>query len=364
LVECFQLLQRVNMPKHAADGGANDGAPEKKRGFKLPDCPFAKSEFLSGAKDIKFEFELKPKAFGPGGFGWQGGGGVKKLESVIDDKTAYVRASCIANAIGSKDKSAENGMSAEAFLKKAKPIKVTVDAWPCEFSTGSFGWMAHRKQDETVDGQAFHLQLNANMPIDKSKDVHEKSPEDPMLPVIATGAIKPHLAILGTASAQHKDDLTKIRGIGPWIQQRLNKIGIFTFRQLSKMTLEIEQAVNVAIEYFPGRVHRDEWCFQAQKMVSGKWEELNPVVPASGKSQTVTVDGEEFERRLMDIADYSMKDGIIEFYEAEAIWWSASDGNQVTDLERKTMSHILASEKYKLDEEATSYLKGKLETLD
>ena len=39
-----------------------------------------------------------------------------------------------------------------------------------------------------------------------------------------------------------------------------------TFDQISKMTPEIEEEVNVAIEFFMGRVKRDEWVRQATEL--------------------------------------------------------------------------------------------------
>ena len=48
-----------------------------------------------------------------------------------------------------------------------------------------------------------------------------------------------------------------------FIEQKLNALGIFTFEQISKMDSEIEEQVNIAIEFFPGRVKRDEWARQA-----------------------------------------------------------------------------------------------------
>ena len=59
-----------------------------------------------------------------------------------------------------------------------------------------------------------------------------------------------------------KDDLQKIKGIGPFIEQKLNALGIYTFTQLSKMTPEIEEQVSIAIEFFPGRAKRDQWVKQ------------------------------------------------------------------------------------------------------
>ena len=87
---------------------------------------------------------------------------------------------------------------------------------------------------------------------------------------IAQKAEKIDFATLGVASASEKDDLKAIKGIGPFIEEKLNALGIFTFEQVSKMTPEIEEEVNVAIEFFPGRVKRDEWAKQAKTMHEDK----------------------------------------------------------------------------------------------
>ena len=63
-----------------------------------------------------------------------------------------------------------------------------------------------------------------------------------------------------------RDDLQTIKGIGPFIEDKLHALGIFTFNQVGNMTSELEETVNVAIEFFPGRVKRDEWAKQARKL--------------------------------------------------------------------------------------------------
>ncbi|MBU38769.1 MAG: hypothetical protein CMA59_04530 [Euryarchaeota archaeon] len=73
--------------------------------------------------------------------------------------------------------------------------------------------------------------------------------------------------ILGFATAENKDQLQEIKGIGPFIEEKLNALGIFTFAQISRMTSELEDRVNEAIEFFPGRVKRDEWANQARGLV-------------------------------------------------------------------------------------------------
>ena len=81
---------------------------------------------------------------------------------------------------------------------------------------------------------------------------------------------------IGIAKKEEADDLTIISGIGGWIQEKLNALDIYTFRQISNFTKEDIVTVTEAIEYFPGRIERDEWILQAQELVriAGKKSEL------------------------------------------------------------------------------------------
>jgi len=72
---------------------------------------------------------------------------------------------------------------------------------------------------------------------------------------------------IGVAKKDEADDLTIISGIGGWIQEKLNVLDIYTFRQISNFTKEDVHAVTEAIEYFPGRIERDEWIHQARELV-------------------------------------------------------------------------------------------------
>ena len=76
--------------------------------------------------------------------------------------------------------------------------------------------------------------------------------------------------VLGVANVADADDLQRIKGIGPFIEDKLYALSIFTFEQVSNMTPEIEEAVNVAIEFFPGRIRRDEWAKQAKALHDDK----------------------------------------------------------------------------------------------
>jgi predicted flap endonuclease-1-like 5' DNA nuclease len=72
---------------------------------------------------------------------------------------------------------------------------------------------------------------------------------------------------IGTARMEDKDDLKMISGIGPFIEEQLHTLDIFTFEQISKFEKEDVAAVTEAIEFFPGRIERDEWVAQAKELL-------------------------------------------------------------------------------------------------
>lgn len=68
---------------------------------------------------------------------------------------------------------------------------------------------------------------------------------------------------ISEASADEKDDLKLISGIGPVIERKLNAIGIYTFKQISEFTPYAIEQVTSAIKFFPDRIGRDNWIGQA-----------------------------------------------------------------------------------------------------
>jgi predicted flap endonuclease-1-like 5' DNA nuclease len=76
------------------------------------------------------------------------------------------------------------------------------------------------------------------------------------------GAVSDH-PFVRPLEPDDKDDLTKIKGIGPFIEKRLNMIGIYTFQQLADLSPDMIDRVGAAIEFFPHRIIRDNWVGQA-----------------------------------------------------------------------------------------------------
>ena len=79
-----------------------------------------------------------------------------------------------------------------------------------------------------------------------------------------------NFSVIGLSSESEKDDLKKINGIGPFIEERLNAIGIYTFKQISRFTDTEIETVTRLIEFFPGRIKRDQWKEQAAALLATK----------------------------------------------------------------------------------------------
>ena len=97
--------------------------------------------------------------------------------------------------------------------------------------------------------------------------IHNKDKKAELLERIRERKGKIYYNRIGIARKEEADDLTMISGIGGWIKEKLNVLDIYTFRQISNFNEEDIDTVTDAIEYFPGRIERDEWIQQAQEFV-------------------------------------------------------------------------------------------------
>ena len=73
--------------------------------------------------------------------------------------------------------------------------------------------------------------------------------------------------MIGKASEGQRDDLKKIKGIGPKLEKMLYEIGISTFRQLSKLSESEYEIIDDLLQAFQGRGKRDDWAGQAKKLI-------------------------------------------------------------------------------------------------
>ena len=65
------------------------------------------------------------------------------------------------------------------------------------------------------------------------------------------------------------DDLKRIKGIGPKLEQLCNRLGFYHFDQIAGWTADEVAWVDANLEGFKGRVTRDEWVAQARVLAGG-----------------------------------------------------------------------------------------------
>ena len=73
---------------------------------------------------------------------------------------------------------------------------------------------------------------------------------------------------IGIASIQHKNDLQQIKGIGTSIEEKLNSVGIFTFKQISNFNSKDITKITELIKFSQGRIERYDWVGQAYELLN------------------------------------------------------------------------------------------------
>ncbi|CAL2101471.1 conserved protein of unknown function [Tenacibaculum sp. 190130A14a] len=110
-------------------------------------------------------------------------------------------------------------------------------------------------REKDIDDEPQELIIRARKTVDRG-GVEIKKPE------------KLNFKRIGTASEDDKDDLSKIKGVGSFIEKKLNSIGIFTYKQISNFTEKDIETVTNLIQFFPGRIKRDNWKAQAEQLLN------------------------------------------------------------------------------------------------
>lgn len=94
--------------------------------------------------------------------------------------------------------------------------------------------------------------------------VEEAAAEAPAAEAPAAKEAKADDAPLFDKPAEDADDLKKISGVGPVLEQKLNELGIYTFAQIANFSAEDIANVDERLN-FKGRIERDGWIDQAKE---------------------------------------------------------------------------------------------------
>lgn len=94
---------------------------------------------------------------------------------------------------------------------------------------------------------------------EKTDDLPE--PEPRVKPGITQDIFASDRAML---RAQEGDDLSLIDGIGPFLEKKLNDVGVTTYKQMADWSAADIARITKQIQYFEGRIEKDNWVGQAK----------------------------------------------------------------------------------------------------
>jgi predicted flap endonuclease-1-like 5' DNA nuclease len=116
----------------------------------------------------------------------------------------------------------------------------------------------------------------ADAPVIATAPEPEAAPEPaPMAdePIAAAAPLDASPAALAASepapAASDTDELTRMKGVGPKLAERLNALGITSFAQIAALTPENAAALDAQLGTFQGRMQRDRWIEQAGFLARG-----------------------------------------------------------------------------------------------
>jgi predicted flap endonuclease-1-like 5' DNA nuclease len=227
-------------------------------------------------------------------------------------KEAEEKAAAKKKADEEKAKKAEETAAAALLVKKEeeaaakKKAKEEADAKKAKEAEEKAA--AKKKADEEKAKKAEEAAAAAAA----AKPVTKEAKKKEELKRVKANASKIDFKVLGTAKASEKDDLQVIKGIGPFIEEKLNALGIYTYRQISKMNSKLEDSVNLAIEFFPGRVKRDQWVAQAKILLGEDVKIDEKALKKAEELERVAKKAEKIDFGTIGVASASDKDNLQE----------------------------------------------------
>ncbi len=120
-----------------------------------------------------------------------------------------------------------------------------------DIELGRITFQMKQMENQLVEAKEINKKLSVELEEAKLSKAPKRQPIEP--------------TFLGHAmfTEKHKDNLKMISGIGPVLEQKLNALGIYTFRQISEFTPQTIEHVTSSIKFFPDRIGRDNWIGQA-----------------------------------------------------------------------------------------------------
>ncbi len=113
-------------------------------------------------------------------------------------------------------------------------------------------------------------------PVQMERSLAMAAPMVEAEPVWNLGASEPPRQNIVPTDTIQRDDLTRIDGIGPFLEKQLNDVGIYTYEQIARWDGADIHQVTQQIRYFPGRIERENWVGQALNLAQQDNQVSNP----------------------------------------------------------------------------------------
>ena len=183
---------------------------------------------------------------------------VKKLESSVMNTLAFTQ---IVTVLGLLLYVRENLLIQQQYSKSSQTVVIAAASMEDEEDDVDVDEEEEEEEDEEEEVTVVKKVIR------KKKSMKKTSEQQAALERIRARIDTIDFGTIGTATHDERDDLQRIVGIGPFCEEKLHSLEIFTFRQIAAMTPEIEFNVNEAIEFFNGRIRRDDWIGKARQFV-------------------------------------------------------------------------------------------------
>ncbi len=131
-----------------------------------------------------------------------------------------------------------------------------------------------KRNQALIDSPALQPENILANPLDPATVVaaggQESAMVEPELAADPEPATKPSAEPAGTqAPPSARDDLKRIKGVGPKLEKMLNALGVTSFAQIAEWDEADIDRIDPQLGNFQGRIRRDSWVEQAKFLASG-----------------------------------------------------------------------------------------------
>lgn len=154
----------------------------------------------------------------------------------------------------------------------AKRNQAFIDAAPAAVKD-NFGNTSAIANTDTIAAAPESADAEAGASVAPTKNAKATTPPSPeaasgssTAPKVAPQAPPPVPKVI--EDGESKDDLSKLKGIGPKLVTRLEELGVTRFAEIAAWSDSDVETIDAQLGRFKGRITRDQWVEQAKLLIS------------------------------------------------------------------------------------------------